>query len=518
MKTKNIFLLYCSGLIMSLNLLSCTDLQEEILDEITGKESINDPSNIPNLVVPAYATLRDLWWRQSVWGLEETCTDECMFPTRGSDWFDGGVWQEAFKHTWSPEHRDIQDTWDRLATGVARSNYVLNLLDEMEPSAELAQYKAELRFLRAFYSYYFMDLYGKVPFREYTETNYAVNPQILNRQEAFDFIVNECNEILPDLGSKYDVPYGRINKDVVTMFLAKLYLNKEVYTGEADWNSCVQYCDELINSGRYALADDYFGIFSVENNENFTNNDEAIFVTIFDDTEDMGSDNNCQWVHPTLHYSQTLANNYGPWNGCVVPEDFFNKIDTANDIRYQDNRIKATTGANIGFLIGQQYDENGTALETRQHEPLIYTPECPLSGARENQGVRALKYEPKIPVVNSARTANDFVVWRIADAYLMRAEAQFRINGGGLSDINAVRVKRGLTELSAITEQAILDERGFEFYWEGHRRQDLIRFDKFNEAWPNKPQSAATTKIFPIPQRALDAYDDTDLISQNPGY
>ena len=518
MKTKNILIIYMVGLIMSFSFPSCTDLQEQILDETTGRELIDDPANIPNLVVPAYATLRDLWWRQSVWGLEETCTDECMFPTRGSDWFDGGVWQELYTHAWTAEHRDIQDTWDRLATGISRANYALNLLSEKEQSAEIKQYMAELRFLRAFYSYYFMDLYGRVPFREYTETNYASDPRILTRQEAFDFIINECNEIIPDLGSKYEVPYGRINKDIVTMLLAKLYLNKEVYTGEADWSTCKQYCDELINSGRYALTDDYFGIFSVDNQEKFTNTDEAIFITIFDDSEDMGSDNNCQWVHPTLHYSQTLANNFGPWNGCVVPEDFFTKMDTANDLRFQDNRIKETTGANLGFLIGQQYDELGVELETRQGQPLVYTPECPLSGATENNGIRCLKYEPKIPVVNAARTANDYVVWRISDVYLMRAEAQFRINGDGLDDLNTVRTKRGLDELSSITDQAILDERGLEFYWEGHRRQDLIRFGKFNEAWPNKPVSAATRNIFPIPQRALDAYNNPDLLSQNPGY
>jgi hypothetical protein len=518
MKTKKSLLYFLAGMLTVIFFPACTDLSEEILDETTGRALIEDTTNLPNLVVPAYATLRDLWWRQSVWGLEEATSDECMFPTRGNDWFDGGVWQEAYTHTWTPEHRDVQDTWDRLSTGVARSNYSLFILSEKQQTTEIKNYTAELKFLRAFYSYYFMDLFGKVPFREYDDRNYTVNPRILSRQEAFDFIVNEINAIIPDLGAKYEVPYGRINQDIAKMLLAKLYLNKEVYTGSSGWQECLQYCDELINSGRYALAANYFDIFEVDNHLNFNNSGEAIFVTIFDDTENMGVDNNCQWVHPTLHYNQTLAKNFSAWNGCIVPKEFFDKIDTANDLRFQDDRIKATTGANLGFLVGQQFDEKGDSLLTRQKAPLNYTPVCPLAGAAEPQGVRVMKYEPKIPVVNAARTANDYVVWRIADVYLMRAEAQFRINGGGLADINLVRTQRGLTDLGAVSAQAILDERGFELYWEGHRRQDLIRFGKFNEARQDKPVTPETTNIFPIPQRALDAYGDENLITQNPGY
>jgi starch-binding outer membrane protein, SusD/RagB family len=519
MKTKKYLLYFLAGIFTVISFPACTDLQEEILDETTGKALIEDTANIPNLVVPAYATLRDLWWRQSVWGLEEATSDECMFPTRGGDWFDGGVWVEDWMHTWTPDHRDIRDTWDRLSTGVARANYSLLILSDKQQTAEIKGYLAELRFLRAFYSYYFMDLYGKVPFREYTDQNYTVNPQIFTRQEAFDFIVNEINEILPDLGTKYAVPYGRINQDIAKMLLAKLYLNKEVYTGSAGWQECLQYCDELITSGRYALAANYFDIFEVDNHLNFNDNGEAIFVTVYQDTEGMGSDNNCQWIHPTLHYNQTLGRNFSPWNGCIAPREFFNKIDTANDLRYQDDRIKITTGANLGFLVGQQFNENGDSLKTRKKTiPLNYTPECPLSGAGEEQGVRVMKYEPKIPPVNSARTANDYVVWRIGDVYLMRAEAQFRINGGGLDDLNLVRTQRGLSALGAISAQAILDERGFELYWEGHRRQDLIRFGKFNEARQDKSVTPETNNIFPIPQRALDAYGDKELIDQNPGY
>jgi hypothetical protein len=363
-----------------------------------------------------------------------------------------------------------------------------------------------------------MDLYGQVPFREYTETDFTKNPEVWDPPTAFEYIVAELNTILPLLGTKSSVPYGRVNQDVARMFLAKLYLNKEIYTGTPGWSECIQYCDELINSGRYGLNENYFDIFSVNNDTYYSNSDEAIFVSIMRETENIGVDNNVHWVHPTLHYSQTLAGSYQPWNGCVMSEGFFEKMDTANDLRFQDDRIKEATGANLGLLLGQQYNQNGDPLETRQGEPLIYTTECPLSGASEAQGIRVMKYEPQIPPADPARMEADFVIWRIADVYLMRAEANFRLNGGGLDDLNTIRNIRGLESLNSIDEQAIIDERGLELYWEGHRRQDLIRFDMFNDLWTNKPASPAYAKLLPIPQRALDAYNDEELISQNEGY
>jgi hypothetical protein len=514
---KYIFqILFLSVLVFAAN--SCTDLEEEILDETSGENLIKKSENIPSLVGPVYAAMRDLWWRQSVWGLQEASSDECMFPTRGSDWFDGGVWQDLFKHSWTSTHRDVTDTWDRLSTGFARANYVLLLLQDFEQTNEVKLYQAELRVLRVFYMYYYMDLYGQCPYREIDETDFTKNPQVKNRTETFEYIVEELNNVLPLLGDKNTVPYGRVNKDVVRMFLAKLYLNQEVYTGTAGWINCLEYCNQLINSGRYGLADNYFDIFSVDNHLFYTDNDEAIFVSIMDDGEDMGVDDNVQWYNQTLHYSQTLAGNFAAWNGCVTPEDFFNKLDTANDLRFHDDRILEATGAYIGFLVGQQYNENGDSLKTRQQEPLHYTPECSLTSANEAQGVRVIKYAPKIPVVTASRVTNDFVIWRIADVYLMRAEAQFRIDGGGLDDLNTIRTKRGLDPLGSITAQVLIDERGFELYWEGHRRQDLIRFGMYNDAWPDKPATQAYTEIFPIPQRALDAYNDKALIDQNPNY
>lgn len=516
MKTKVYRIYFVITLMIGVSF-GCTDLEEEILDEATGQALLDDPANTDNLVVPAYGWLRDLWWRQRVWGLQELTSDLGVIPTRGTDWFDGGVWVDNALHEWTPDHRDVRDTWNALSAAVAKANYALNLLKDKEDTNEIVRYRAELRLLRAFFSYNFLDLWGQVPFREYTETDFTQESMILKGADAFDFIVGEINEVFPDLGNKGEVPYGRVNKDVATAILAKMYLNKEVFTGTPDWPSAIKYCDDLINSGRYGIADDYFDIFSVDNHTNTSNADEAIFVSVMDDNEDMGVDQHIDWVHFTLHYNQRLGGNYSPWNGAIAPEGFLNKWDTVNDIRWRDDRTMEAIAVNLGFIYGQQYDTAGTALMNRGNDALLsFTFDCPLQGASEIQGVRVLKYEPKVPVIDEFRVPNDYVIYRISDFYLMRAEAKFRAGQDGLADLNAVRTKRGLEDLNTLTVDAILNERAFELYWEGHRRQDLIRFGRFQDEWTHKPaETSDHTNLFPIPQDALDV--NTNL-TQNPGY
>lgn len=509
-------------------LTDCTDLEEQIIDESTGEEFLVE-ENLYNLVAPCYNTVARLWVRERVWGLQEATTDECMFPTRGTDWWDGGVYQDDFLHQWTSEHRDVVAVWNECGIGIGRANYSLLLLDDFEETEEVNWFRAELRFNRAFFMYCYLDLYGKVLFREHTQMDFAnENPQVFDRIEGFDFIVNEVNEILPMLGDKYQVPYGRPNKDAARMLLAKLYLNKEVYTGEPAYDLCLGYVNDLINSGRYALAEDYFDIFGYDNETNYTNNDEAIFVSVMDDSEDMGHGGApVGWVHQTFHYNQHLGGGYNPWNGCVAPQDYLENTwiantDTSTDVRWKDDSIYNIAAVYLGFNYGQQYDEDGNMLSTRVGQELYFTWDCPLDGAAENEGVRVLKYIPKTPPPGDPTWLdNDFVVWRIADAYLMRAECNFRLGhtAEALQDINAIREIRNAPLLSSVDLDAILAERALELYWEGHRRQDLIRFGKFLDARINKPDVSSPEKLLmPIPQTAIDAIDDPDLLKQNPGY
>jgi hypothetical protein len=228
------------------------------------------------------------------------------------------------------------------------------------------------------------------------------------------------------------------------------------------------------------------------------------------------------WINFTLHYNQVFGTYTSFWNGGCTTSTFVNTFDQVNDIRFHDDRIKATTGLNQGFLVGQQYSVAGVALTNRSGAPLIFTPDFSLTSSNETQGIRVIKFAPNPNTQRQFSSPNDIPLLRISDIYLTRAEAKLR-NGdaaGALADVNYIRARRSapgktLPLLTSVTLTDILNERGYELYWEGYRRQDLVRFGKFNDAWQEKPATAASTVIYPIPTSALDVNKN---LKQNAGY
>ncbi len=526
MKKRTFYILAVILLIGSIIPQSCTDLEEETRDKTTSDVLLEDPELVPNLIAPALGKLRNLWHRENWWGMQEASSDELCFPTRGTDWFDAGVWQQQWLHTWTPQHRDVRQVWETMNEGIASANFGISVLGEEEDvSDQIKEYRAMLRFIRGFYMYCLIDLYGLSPSRDAFDLDYTKDPVILDREAAFYYIVNEIRDVLDDMPERDEADYGVPNRDAGLMFLSKLYLNKEVYVGEAAYDSCLIYLNELINTGNYELADNYFGIFGPDNHENFMQpGDEAIFVVPLDDSEDFGMDDRVVWVQHTFHYNQSLMGVFnGNWNGCVSPQSYleecwFNGTDTATDARWVDSTIYPVMAVVNGFNYGQQYNTEGEALIDRGGNPLIFTVDCPLDDASEEKGIRVLKYAPREDPVNVGRVANDFIVWRYADALLMRAECNLRLSQGDpLADVNTLREKRNAPTLSSVALEDILSERGRELYWEGHRRQDMIRFGTFLLPKTNKTTtSPATATLVPIPQNAIDALPD--LLEQNEGY
>ena len=530
MKTKYNLFSVSAITVLFFTLLSCTNLKEKIIDQTTGQEFITE-DNLLSIVAPSFNNFDKLWWHYRVWGFQEITTDEIFFPTRGPDWGDDGKWQESYFHTWTPQNVVVTDNWNELATGMARANYSLLLLDDFSDTLKnLSYYKSELNFLKYFYMYCYVDLYGKVPYRDYTETDYALKPKIFDRSSAFNFIVSGARNLRTTLPNKEDVPYGQPNKDAATMLLAKLYLNQEVYTGIKGYDSCLLYVNELINSGRYALANDYFSIFSYDNYKNANHADnEAILLSVQSDLEDMDLDFKMGWLEVTFHYHQLLRPLWGGgnWNGYCLTKSYFDNLiahtDTATDVRWRDNRTYKYGGIYLGFNYGIQHDPDGRIVNDNSGNPLNFTPEVSFFNTPDYEGVRVLKYMPEPPQFKPqpGRYENDFVVWRIADAILMRAECNLR-NGNAasaLEDVNLIRRKRKTYEYTSIDEEKLLTERALELYTEGHRRQDLIRFGKFLGPKDNKPNPSPPTRlVLPIPQVAIDAIADESVLSQNPGY
>ena len=537
MKIKKIIRLLGMMMVILFFILSC-NLDEKILDKYTQDVLTSDPALLPNLLAPPLAQLRGLWLRENYWGQQEATSDELYFPTRGTDWQDGGVWTQDYLLTWTPTHRDVIQTWNTLNTGISSAKTALfNLSPEASGDpAFLWAYRAQAKFLRTFYEYCLYDLYRKFPYRDPFDFNFAVPSRIFSGDSAFYHMVSVAKQQLPLITTREDAQYGQPNRDAVLMLLAKLYLNKEVYTGIAGYDSCLIYLNELIGTGHYGLADKYFKLFDVDNDGRYKKaDDEGIFVAVFDDGDNYGLDNRVVWATPTLHYNMTLS---GPshwprntfWNGCAVPPGFIQKTwiegtDLHKDARWCDSSYISALAIPAGHIAGQQFDINGDSIKDRTGLPLNFTQDCKLvlTDSFEVKGIRVVKYMVRPIPINVMRTPNDFLIWRYADALLMKAECLARANdvAGALAIVNEIRVKRNATPITATTQQEILDkllvERGLELYWEGHRRQDMIRFGTFLLSKSSKSTTSPDTKnILPIPQAAIDGSSGT--LHQNPGY
>jgi len=451
----------------------------------------------------SYNDLGTLADQAGVYSLFEHTSDELIPPTRGVDWSDNGVWRSLYTHTWDPSHSYILSSWNALNQNAFRASLILDAGDAT------ARQKAEAKFLRAYNTWFVMDLWGKVPFRKTTD-GATVNPVVLTRSEAFDLIVQDLTEALPDLSTSgpfkvNDAPNPTATRAAANALLARLYLNKAVYKDDdglppftfdaADMTKVVQYCDAVAADG-YSLAANYFDNFKAAGTS------EILL------TSQQGTPQNR--VYMTLHYSQ----NPSGWNGFATVADFYAKFEDG-DVR---KGIPATpdesaySGIGRGFLVGvQKTDKGADVIDTRTQLPLDFTPEVPLSGAPTFTGIRVIKYHPA--------DYGKYILMRYGDVYLMKAEALMRGGTGSttaLAMMNALRSNRDASALGSVDENTMLDERGRELYWEGIRRVDLIRFGRFNDDWAEKGDNKDPFRVlFCIPQQAIDSNPN---LKQNSGY
>lgn len=517
---KKIAIILYTALI-GISMVGCTDLKEEVLNEQDSSQVISDSQNAKMIVAPAYAYLRDLQSRSGVWLVLESVTDEIAFPTRGTDW-NNADYRTLFTHEYTSKNGYIKNTWNSFMLGITKCNVALQYLTKLEQTDEVTNFVNETLFIRALCMYHLMDCFGHFPMREYDETDYSVLPTILSREEALSRIVDELKTIIPLLKKKGDVPYGRITKAAAQTLLAKVYLNYQVYTGTAPtfsdgqskWTEAIEQCDSIINSGKYTLADDYWKLY-LAYNETYSDQTETILPIIFNNSVGLKG---IPWLNITLHYNQKFGN-FSMWNGCCTTPTFLNTWDTT-DPRYQDNRLKSQVGFNLGILVGQQYSASGAELLTRTGAKLIFTPEFSIQNSSEAQGARVVKYAPDPTSTYGSNSENDFQYYRLADIYLMRAEAKYRSGDidGALADINMLRSKRNVAtyQKEDLNLEKIYNERGYEFYWDGpSRRNDMVRFNRYSEARYEKPASEAYKILLPIPISAREANSNLD---QNPEY
>lgn len=482
---------------------ACTDLQEELREDLPEGVS-PDPAA---LLQSAYDAMRLPYMDQSrFWAAQEHTGDACLGPTRGPDWDDNGIWRSLHNHTWDADHAFLTSTFSELLQIVFATT---NLL-QFEPSAQQA---AEARFIRAFVVASVLDGWGQVPFRE-AGSSLLEDAQVLQADQAVQLIIDEVDAIINDLP---DGPTNRANKDAARVLKMKMLLNKGMYLDRAnpsfesgDMNAVISLADEIINSGNYSIDGNYFDNFAPSNDMTSTEN-----IYTGENIGGVASGNVRSRWFCTLHYNQ----NPSGWNGFATLGDFYMSFEE-DDLRRSQEYAGMTdvSGITAGFLIGQQFDQEGNALEDRKGNPLAFTKEVALTESGDNlevTGIRVIKYP--IDYVSGDNADNDYVYYRYADVVLMKAEAAMRMGDAGtaLGIVNELRASRGASDLGSIDETSLLAERGREFYWEGHRRTDLLRFGRFLDAWENKPESGSERLLFPIPSASLAS--NPNLV-QNPGY
>ena len=355
----------------SLTLQGCTDLDEETFGVITPDQFFQTEQEIIAALAPVYAQLRSMMWNWH--NINQVTSDEALIPTRGTDWDDGGHWRQLHQHNWDPLTSDWNGAWTDAFQGVARANVVLeNLANADVPNK--AGIEAELRFLRAFYYYQLVDLFGGVPIVETATVDTDNPPSRASRAEVFNFIETELNAVRGDLPTTRDAAnFGRATQGAADALLAKLYLNAEVFTGTVDaggltagtarWQDAIDAVDRVLNSGVYSLAPDYFDSFRADNHTS----PEVIFSVGHLGKSGLG----LSFVMRGLHYAQIPET---PWNGFMTLAETYNKFD-ANDQRAGIFLVgQQFSGPNEG-CIGQECFASGDELADRQGNPLSFTPE-----------------------------------------------------------------------------------------------------------------------------------------------
>ena len=529
MKTKFISYLVLLGVFVITY--SCTDLEETLIGEVTAEVTTagvgggGGGGGASDVLAGPFSKLRDGTANHGgYFSVQGVSTDEMAVTQKGGDWYDGGIWLDMHRHTYTPANGAFNGTWGQLYGGINECN------TQLEAAGISTNQTAQLRALRAYFYYRLLDVFGRV--KIVTATGQSA-PQS-DRQTVFNFVESELLDVLGitsvtgnmDLtGSDLTLDDNkyRINQFAAMGILSKLYLNAGVYTGTPRWQEAHDAADYVITNGPYILSTDYSvpnlglrpGTDDPENlvgyaaifGANNEDNPEIIWSVAFDEVTGGGMN----FHHMTLHYSSQFTWNFTsqPWNGYVALEEFYNSYDS-NDKRKANN-----------FIVGEQSDYGGSTIVDYSDaaDPILnYTPfvnELEPNAQRDG-GARLGKFSFKQFARNELD--NDYPLVRLGDLMLIRGEAKARLGSwaDALPDVNAIRARAGVSELTSLTAEQFLAERGREMFMESSRRRDLIRFGEWGNAWWEKPGGQASyLEMMPIPTEQMET--GTGL-TQNPGY
>lgn len=513
---------------------SCTKDLDQVPSYTANAEAIySDPAQIKQSLARLYATLAvsgqsgpagnpDITgidegfsnYLRQYWLAQEVTTDEAIIA-----WNDGNL-PDYNTLTWNANNEFVRAMYDRIFYQIALCNeFIRQTTDDKLASRGISgdnvttirHYRAEARFLRALSYYHALDMFGNVPFADENSTVGGTLAKQISRPELFAYVEAELKAIDGSLLLPR-AEYARADQATCWTLLTNLYLNAQVYTGTARYTDALTYANKVIGAG-YTLAPEYRLLFLADNDKSAARN-EIIFPITFDGRKTKTFGGMPFIIHAAVGGSMPLVD-YGVsagWSGNRAKPNLVDLFTSTSDLRnsfYTAGQTKQITDI---FTFGQGY----TVTKFKN----ITSTGVPGSDDKSNGGAGDF-------------VDTDFPMFRLADVQLMYAEAVLRGGGGGdqataLQYVNALRTRAQAPALATLTLSNILDERGRELYWEGHRRTDLIRFGLFTSGtylWPFKGSTdrktaagqgvPATRALFPIPTTDLVANPG---LKQNSGY
>lgn len=568
----------CLILAASMAAASCTNLDETVYDQIVSENYYNTKMDV---IRAAFRPFEHAFWSiQPRMVLNELSADQLITCSRDGWWDDGGRWRRLHYHQWTIEDGDQLTEWNGCFQGVMQCNVSIEDLDRLDAQQfgfseeEFNNLRAQTRVLRAWFYLRLLDAFRNIPLATsfYDQSLNSVGQ--VEPKRIFEFIESELKNNIDLLIEKEQAggnmeQQGQFTKAAAAALLVRLYLNAQVYIGEDRTDDCIQYAEGILNGnyGEYALASSWDQPFDWDNETC----DEVIFgfpassgysfwhyqgdtynwtvpsqaSDYLNDTKSKAGSHNCKYAC-SPSYAPT-GEKYDYELGMTLEK--FRKYP--NDERLKLYRNLGNNSREGLFLFGRLPNNNPNSNRDCVRDPnnqydlyirdavgqfrnlpadqWLTSDVSDLTTGDHNSGYHFVKY-PLYTDDDSHQLESDYTEIRLAEVVYSLAECKFRKGDAEEAArlLNSVR-KRNYPQSSwadylyapegkvQLTENELLDEWGREFFAEGRRRIDLIRFGKFNSGrwWDKTPDSDNHTEIFAIPRDALNSNHN---LVQNPGY
>jgi hypothetical protein len=546
---------------------ACHKIAETPNSLYTGAVFPTTDDQFQSVIGTIYTNLRG-HYSGSFFFAQELSSDESIMPVFGGNWYDGAKYIELHRHNWTKDNAWIQSNWSDVSSIIGLCNQTIYTFRNAPEGAAKTTALSEIRTMRAWAYWEMLDMFGNVPL----DTIYP-SPGVqakATRAQVFSYVETELKASVPYLKTATgSATYGKVTRWMAQALLAKLYLNAQEYAGLSKYNECIAACDDIINSGNFAIEgrSTYLSMFYPTNGPAFKEFIWAIpydpatsngynFPARYDLNRNLGIKYRYAGSTPGgFSYNQIMLGGQGAANNWISIGNGFNNVKPSGPratlSSFYNGYFKGDANdiRNDQWLVGYQYWPDGSPIKvmaTKKGYNQYYTGsdgsdsmsynlyidsiisvrqdasslDCGNDEIAWNMGIRNNKF---LPDVNSAsrNQNNDIPVFRYSDILLMKAEAILRGGTATLSHtplllVNMVRSNRSTSAAwTSVTLDNLYAERCREFPWECWHRNDQIRFGKFENAYGFKTNSDTYRRIFPIPTNALST---NSKLVQNPGY